>query len=140
MFLPPYSSAEPAAGGKASSERGWRVAGSRAPGSVSVCSHSSSVCFSFNASGQDRVWVSGFCAKFLENHPPKGIVSVLIQSESFSVLPILDFYPAICAGMSTFSFGPLLLSTWSFLVQLLKEKPLSTTSFKLIFIVFCFLK
>lgn len=96
---------------KARREHGSRVAGSTAPGSVSVFSHSSSVCFSFNASGQDRVWLSGFCAKFLENHPPKGIVSVLIQSESFSVLPILHFYPAVCAGMSTFSSGPLLLST-----------------------------
>lgn len=92
-------------------ERRPRAAGSRAPGSVSVFSQRNSVCFSFNASGQDLVGVSGFCAKFLENHPPKGIVSVLVQSESSSVLPILHFYPAICAGIATFSLGPLLLRT-----------------------------
>lgn len=85
---------------------GWgsRIAGNRVPGSVSVFSQSSSVCFSFNASGQDLVWISD-CAKFLENHPPKGIVSVLNQSESFSLFPTLHFYPAICAGMSPFPQG-----------------------------------
>lgn len=110
MSLTSYSSAEPA-GVRQGGEQGSRMVGSRAPGSVSVFSHSSSVCFSFNASGQDLVCISGFCARFLENHPPKGIVSVWIQSESFSAFPILDFYPSICAGMSTFSLGPLLLST-----------------------------
>ena len=81
------------------------------PRPVSVFSRSSSVCFPFNASGQDLVQISGFCAKFLENHPSTGIGSVLIQSESLSALAILHFYPAICVRMSTFSIGPLLLST-----------------------------
>jgi hypothetical protein len=60
-------------------------------------------CFSFNASGQDLVWINDFCAKVSENHPPVGIVSVLIPSEYlFSVLPMLHFHSTICAEMSTF--------------------------------------
>lgn len=108
MFLRPHASAESAGEGRV---WGSRVQAAELWPSVSVFSQSSSVCFPFNASGQDLVQISGFCAKFLENHPPTGTVSVLIQSESLSALAMLHFYPAICARMSTFSIGPLLLST-----------------------------
>ena len=83
LFLRPHVSAEPAAG---TLERGRQRVGIR----DTAFSQSSSVCFSFKVSGQDLVWISGFCAKFSENHPPKGIVSVLIQSE-FPCTPDIAF-------------------------------------------------
>lgn len=84
-----------------------------------------------------KLWISD-CAKFFANHPHKGIVSVLVPWNLFAV-PIFILILPFVLGCPLF-LGAFTTQHLAFVVQLLKEKPLSITSLKLIFIVFWFLK
>lgn len=128
VFLRPHVSAEPAAG---TLERGRQRVGIKG----TAFSQSSSVWFSFKVSGQDLVWISGFCAEFSENRPPKGIVSALIQSE-FLCAPYIAFLSCHLCWDSHFLHRVFTTKQLVFTWAIVQRKAFKYHIFWLIFIVF----